>query len=113
MNFLRETEVAERRRAPRLEPHAAVHGTIFAAATGQLHPTAIRDVSQTGIALLAQQAFEVGALLAVELHHIERGIVRRYMVEVCHSDICYPDDSYLHGCRFVVPLSEEEWRMWL
>ena len=113
MSFLRETKVKDHRRAPRLEAHVAVHCTIFDAATGQSWPAAIRDVSVTGIALLAVQTFEVGAVLGIKLRHSDRGVVRNYLVEVRHSDICCPNDSYLHGCRFVEPLREEEWRLWL
>ncbi len=108
-----ETEVADRRRATRLEVHAGVCATVFDAITGQSWPSAIRDISLTGIALLMEQTFAVGQLLGVELRNGEHGSVRNYLVEVRHSDICCPNDAYLHGCRFVDPLSEDEWRLWL
>ncbi len=113
MHLEPETEVADRRRATRLEVRAGVCATVFDAMTGRSWPSAIRDISLTGIALLMEQTFAVGQLLGVELRHAESNRVRNYLVEVRHSDICCPNDSYLHGCRFVEPLSDAEWRLWL
>jgi hypothetical protein len=113
MRYEPETEVADRRRATRLEPCAGVRAMVFDAMTGQSWSAAIRDISQSGIALLVDQAFTVGQLLGLELKLDERRLVRNYLVEVRHSDICCPNDSYLHGCQFVEPLREEEWRIWL
>ena len=67
----------------------------------------------TGIALLADQPFETGQLLTLELRHAQLGVVRKYLIEVRHADICCPNDAWLYGCRFARPLRDDELQLWL
>lgn len=113
MGLFRNRDDLERRRAPRLVPDLAVSCAIRDSRTGSWQPAMIRDVSLTGLALLAAQEFEAGQLLTVELRHAKRGITRKYLVEVRHADICCPNDAYLFGCRFARALHEEELSLWL
>ncbi len=112
-DFLRVTGELERRRASRYEPDAEIACTIRDPRSNEQHTAAIRDVSASGIALLTDAPFEVGSLLTIELCHADRGLKRKFLVEVRHADICYPNDSWLHGCRFVKPLTDEELQSWL
>lgn len=113
MPLFRETDRLERRRAPRRPVDAGVFCEILDSRDGSSYPAAIRDISQTGIALLSEHQLEIGEVFTIQLHHPERGLFRKYLLEVRHSDICCPNDAFLHGCRFALPLRIEEMRAWL
>lgn len=113
VGLFRNAAELERRRAPRCEADADVCCTVREPNTGRWLLTAIRDISVSGIALLADQPFEPGQLLTIELRNDRSGWARKYLIEVCHADICYPNDDWLHGCRFAQPLGDEELRLWL
>lgn len=113
MRLFRTPIDLERRRAPRYKPDEAVCCTIQNLHTGDSWPTAIRDISLTGIALLVAQSFETGQLLTIQMQHAKLRLVRKYLVEVRHADICCPNDAWLHGCRFARPLRDDELRLWL
>jgi hypothetical protein len=113
MDAFRISDVLERRRAARRAPNASVCCAIRDPRTGHSWSAAIRDISLTGIMLLAEQQFEDGQLLTIELLNTKTGFTRKYLVEVCHADICCPNDAYLHGCRFARPLRDEDLRMWI
>lgn len=113
MDSFRISDVLERRRATRRAPEASVCCAIRDPRTGQTSSAAIRDISLKGIMLLAAQQFENGQLLTIELQNAKSGVTRKYLVEVCHADICCPNDSFVHGCRFARPLREDELRMWI
>ena len=113
MRLFRSIDNLERRRAPRSAADAVVCCAIRDPRTAHLCLAAIRDISSTGIALLADQPFEVGELLTIELQHAKREVVRKYLIEVRHADICYPNDAWLHGCRLIRPLRDDELRFWL
>jgi hypothetical protein len=111
--LFRSAEDIERRCAPRDTAGASISCAVREPRTGRWLPTAIRDISVTGISLLLEQPFEPGQLLTIELRHDKCGWTRKYLIEVRHADICYPNDDWLHGCRFARPLSDEELRLWL
>lgn len=103
----------ERRCAPRCQTNDAVSCTVRESSTACWQPAAILDISTTGISLLTDQQFDLGQLLNIELRHDNSGLLRSYSVEVCHDDICFPNDDWLHGCRFVRPLGDGELQLWL
>ena len=113
MKLFRGTGQLERRRAPRYTPDDAVSCEIRDPRADCSCTAAIRDISLTGIALVVARPFEAGQLLTIELRHAIHGSVRRYLLEVRHADICCPNDSWLHGCRFVRPLRGDELCLWL
>jgi len=113
MQLFRSTDELERRQASRRSPNPAVSGTIRDPRTRHSWPTGICDISLMGVTLLADQRFENGQLLTLELWHDQRGWAREYLIEVRHADICCPNDAWLHGCRFARPLREEELCFWL
>jgi hypothetical protein len=100
----------ERRLVRRIACDAGSVCQILDPRTGRSWPAAIRNLSVTGISLLSARRFEASELLSIELSHASRGFSRRYLVQVRHSDICCPDDAWLHGCCFARPLREEELR---
>jgi hypothetical protein len=110
MPLFRGVNELERRRAPRFEAATGVFCQILNPRNGRTWPAAIRDISLTGIALLASQQFEEGTLLTIELRNVDWGFVRKFLVEVRQSEICCPNDAFLHGCRFARPLRGEEMR---
>lgn len=103
----------ERRRAPRQAVDAGVCCALRDPQTGRWRPAGVRDISLTGIALLTTCQLDSGQVLTIELRHEDRGLIRKYLIEVRHSDICCPNDAFLHGCRFALPLRIEELRGWL
>lgn len=103
----------ERRTSPRYEPDAELVCSIRDPHSDRWHRAAIRDISTTGIALLTDVPFEVDCLLTIELVHSVRNLERNYLIEIRHCDICYPNDSWLHGCRFVRPLDDAELQLLL
>lgn len=113
MGIFRNTGELERRNAPRCDPDSELVCSIRDPHSNQWHSAAIRDISTTGIALLTDTPFETESLLTIELKHSERNLVHKCLIEVRHSDICYPNDAWLHGCRFVHPLDEDELRSML
>lgn len=113
MGSFRLSDVLERRRASRWSPDASVSCTIRDPRTGHWWSAAIRDISLTGIMVFAEQQFEDRQLLTIELRNTKTGFTRKYLVEVCHADICCPNDAYLQGCRFARPLRDGDLRMWL
>lgn len=113
LGLFRSAEDLERRRVPRCSADADVCCTVREPRTGRWQQAAIRDISVAGIALLADRPFELGQLLTIELRHERCGWSRKYLIEVCHADICYPNDDWLHGCRFARLLRDDELRLWL
>lgn len=109
----RGDEASDRRRAPRFPADAAIGCAVREPRTGCWLPAAVVDLSESGISVLTDEQFELGQLLTIELRHDGNGLAREYMVEVCHDDICFPNDDWLHGCRFAHPLSPDELRLWL
>src|SRR5262245_36902553 len=108
MVLFRKTCELERRSAPRLTPNPEVSCLVLDADTGCWRPAAIRDISLTGIALLATQPFNKENVLTIELRLDRQSFVRKFLIEVRHADICCPNDAWLHGCQFTHPLSEYE-----
>lgn len=111
--LFRNDEDLERRRVLRSEADASVVCALREPHTGRWRLAAIRDISVTGIALLAEQTTELGQLLTIELRRSQSGLARRYLVEVRHADICYPNDDWLLGCQFVRALGDDDLRLWL
>lgn len=110
MPLFRGADDLERRREPRYVCDPDTSCQVLDPRTGCSWPAAIRNLSAAGICLLTSRQFELGELFAIELHNARRGFTRKYLAEVRHSDICCPNDSWLHGCRFARPLREEELR---
>lgn len=106
-------EEIERRIAPRMAPDGDVCCRIRDPRSKSWLQAAVRDLSVTGVALLASVPFAVDSLLTIELRHDKRGFARKLLVAVRHADICYPNDAWLHGCSFLTPLSGEELRLLL
>lgn len=111
--LFRGTEDLERRRATRFAVDAGVCCAVRDPRTGNWLSAAIRDISATGIALLADRPFQIGQLLTIELRRDKSGLSRKYLIEVRHADICYPNDDWLHGCCLARALREDELRLWL
>jgi hypothetical protein len=108
MVLFRKTCELDRRSAPRLAPDPDVSCLVLDPKVGCWRPVAIRDISLTGIALLAIDPLDMKTLLTIELRLDKRGFVRKFLIEIRHADICCPNDAWLHGCRFNHPLSEYE-----
>jgi len=113
VGFFRHDDDLERRRTTRCPTDISICCAVREPRTGRWRQAAIRDFSVTGIALLADRLFEPGQLLTIELRNLESGVTRKYLIEVRHADICYPNDDWLHGCRFARPLRDDELRLWL
>ena len=108
MPLFRGSDDLERRLAQRTGCDPGSGCQIIDPRTGRSWPAAIRNLSATGVSLIVGRQFEAGELLSIELFHTGRGFSRKFLVQVSHSDICCPDDTWLHGCRFARPLREEE-----
>jgi hypothetical protein len=108
MPLFRGSDDLERRLARRFVCDPGSSCQVLDPRTGRSWPAAIRNLSATGTSLLVGRQFEASKLLSIELHHAGRGFSRKYLVQVRHSDICCPDDTWLHGCCFARPLREEE-----
>lgn len=104
---LRDPKFLEKRRAPRYVPDAEVCCALWDAAANCWRPSAIRDVSASGIALLADQLLTAGMLLTIELRQAKWDWTDQYLVEIRHADICFPNDAWLHGCRFARCLPDD------
>lgn len=113
MGLFRDTDELERRRAPRNSPEYEVCCAIRDPRSGCWRPAAVRDISATGISLLTTTPFDPERLLTIELRNAKSGFARKYLVEVRHADICCPNDAWLHGCRFIHPLDDDELRQLL
>lgn len=108
MPLFRGTDDLERRGELRFSCDGGTSCQILDPRSGYFWPAAIRNLSSGGICLVTGRQFQCGELLTLELKNPARGFVRKCLVEVKHSDICCPNDSWLHGCRFARPLREEE-----
>lgn len=108
MPLFRGTDDLERRGEHRLSCDAGTFCQILDPGSGYLWPASIRNLSIGGICLVAGRHFQAGELLTIELKNTERSFSRKCLVEVRHSDICCPNDTWIHGCRFARPLREEE-----
>jgi hypothetical protein len=106
--FRKTCEELDRRRAPRFAPDPEVSCLVLDPDVGCWRPATVRDISLTGIALLATEPLNTRRVLTIELRLDKRGFVRKFLIEVRHADICYPNDAWLHGCQFTHPLSEYE-----
>ncbi len=71
-------------------------------------PAWVRDVSASGICLLIEPKFEPGAKLSLEIRTRDCTLERRMIVEVKHSAICFPNNTWLHGCAFAELLSDAD-----
>jgi len=71
------------------------------------HWARIQDLASQGIGLLMSQSFPAGTVLRVELHNLNEGYARTLLARVAHSTD-QGDDTWLVGCVFADPLSDEE-----
>ena len=108
MSRFRDSDNLERRRETRQACDAATCCRIVDPHGGLTWTAGIRDLSASGISLLVDKQFELGQLLAIELTNSPRDFSRKCFVEVRHSDIFCPNNTWLHGCRFTACLNEAE-----
>ncbi len=111
--FRKSCELEDRRSATRFAPDPDVSCLVLDRDMGCWRPASVRDISLTGIALLAAEPFDKENVLTIELRLDKRGFVRKFLIEVRHADICCPNDAWLHGCQFTHPLSEYELQLLL
>jgi hypothetical protein len=96
------------RAAPRLPFSPDIPCQVFDSPTGQQWPAWVRDISTSGISLLLEPQLQIGAIIIVEMRLPGDNRFLRKQAEVRHSEICFPNNAYLHGCSFLEPVSEEE-----
>jgi hypothetical protein len=70
-------------------------------------PATIRDVSQGGLSLVVQHAFEKGEILTVQLQLPVEGFPRRLFVRVKHVN-AHPELGWVIGCSFLNRLTDYE-----
>jgi hypothetical protein len=70
-------------------------------------PGTIRDLSTGGLGLVLKRRFEPGAGLAIELPAQKDRPEETLLARVRHATRL-PDGSWLHGCKFISELSDDE-----
>jgi hypothetical protein len=98
----------ERRAAPRY-PGTKVRCRLSRPERGAWLPAWVRDLSTSGISLLAERRFEPGTLVVLELESTETNQAARLEMVVVHTVAC-PNGAWLHGGAFRRELSEQELR---
>src|SRR5579864_1162098 len=70
----------------------------------------VHNISRGGIGLLTSHRFRPGTELAIDLRDRSDTVVRTVRVRVVHATATFVDgnSSWLQGCEFDAPLSEEE-----
>jgi len=76
-------------------------------ARGLQWPGEVRNLSAGGIALRLERRFEPGTVLAMDVQGRDESILRTLFARVMHV-MLQNDDSWLLGCAFTNPLSEED-----
>ena len=76
--------------------------------SNQQYPAWVADISAAGISFLLVPKFEAGSRLVIELYSRDRLFSRRLNLEVKHSVICFPNNSWLHGCAILEPLTKSD-----
>jgi hypothetical protein len=79
----------------------------LAGARGLQWPGKIRNVSAGGIAVRLARRFEAGTVLAVDVQGQGDAIMQTLLARVVHVSL-QDDGSWLLGCAFKNPLSEED-----
>lgn len=102
-----------RRQQDRLATDADVNCVVWHPLTGEALQAWARDLSVGGVCLLLPVRFEAGQHLSLELKHTSRGTTLQLTVEVRHAEIYCPNDTWLHGSRFLKELSKEELQLFL
>ena len=77
------------------------------AMAGSGWPGRVADLSASGIGLLLRHRFERGTPLAIELLDAAPGSSRTVLARVRHAT-ARPEGTWLVGCAFAEPLTEDE-----
>jgi hypothetical protein len=99
---------AERRAAERY-PGTKVLCRLSRPERGAWLPAWVRDISVSGISLLAERRFEPGTLLVLQLENTQTKQAVRLEMVVVHTVPC-PNDAWLHGGAFRKELGAQELR---
>src|SRR5262249_51249130 len=85
--------------------------TLYQPGTGRLDQqwwfARVCDISSTGVGLILPQHFSPGTQLAIALHSSEQDLSQTLEAKVVHVEP-YEGGSWILGCIFVNPLSEDE-----
>ena len=95
----------ERRAAPRLSSTLRVQCYPVGGGLSERRTARVRNVSRTGIGLVLDRCWQVGAAMIVELP-VEEG-VRSARGRVVHATTL-PGGTFLMGCTFDAPLTDAE-----
>lgn len=79
----------------------------LAGSRGLQWPGKVRNVSVGGIAVGLARRFEAGTVLAIDVQGREEGVLRTVLARVIHV-MLQNDGSWLLGCSFTSPLSDDD-----
>ena len=99
---------SEQRRASRFPFSPEVFCRVIDPESNQHWPAWVRDFSMMGVSFLIEPRFDPNHLLVLELNDNKPEEVRRFPIHVRHSEVCFPNNCWLHGCVFETPLSSPD-----
>jgi len=79
----------------------------LAGARGLQWPGKVRNLSGGGVALRLARRFEAGTVLAIDVQGRDESIVQTLLARVIHV-LLQTDGSWLLGCAFTNPLSQDD-----
>ena len=79
----------------------------LAGARGLQWPGKVRNLSAGGIAVRLARRFEAGTVLAIDVQGRDEGVLHTVLARVIHV-MLQDDGSWLLGCAFTNPLSEDD-----
>ena len=100
---------ADRRGAERYSCDLRPFWRIAGEAHADAPPAIVQDISATGIGLHVRQALKPGTVLVLTLQTRDHRLSRPLPVRVMHST-ALADGEWLAGCRFIRPLSGQDFR---
>lgn len=98
----------EHRNAIRFKSQTEVYCFVSSSSSYDSWPGWIFNLSTSGIAVLLEVNFAAGSIIDIQLENQHHDLVRRVKAEVKHSAIRFPNDTWLHGCVFLEPISADD-----
>lgn len=101
------TQQQERRSAPRYPFNPDTSCQVMAVDEPSYQPAELKDISTTGVRLIAAQRHQPGSVLTLTLSRSDGSWQRTLMLRVVH-DSTQSDGKHTLGCAFLTPLRGHE-----
>ena len=101
------TQQQERRSAPRYPFNPDTSCQVMAVDEPSYQPAELKDISTTGVRLIAAQRHQPGSVLTLTLSRSDGRWQRTLMLRVVH-DSTRSDGKHTLGCAFLTPLRGHE-----